>query len=78
MPCLWNPAYEASLPLGENPAGFARRLIPPRDWPLDRTNALVNRLAGIDNPAKRVADAEEQGAPDRRHPREDSCSSSVN
>jgi len=37
--------YETSLALGEDPARFASTLIPPRDWSLDRTNALVNRFA---------------------------------
>jgi methylenetetrahydrofolate reductase (NADPH) len=63
LPCLWDLVYEASLALGEDPARFARMLIPPRDWSLDGTNALVNRFAGTDNLAKRVdAGAEEEGA----------------
>ncbi len=80
MPYPWDLAHEASRAPGEDPAGFARRLIPPRDWPLDRTNALANRLAGTDSLAKRVdAGAEEQCAPDRQHLKEeDPCSSSVN
>ncbi len=53
LPCLWDLVYEASLALGEDPARFARTLIPPRDWSLDRTNALVNRFAGTDNISKR-------------------------
>jgi len=57
LPCLWNLVYEASLALGEDPARFARTLIPPRDWSLDRTNALVNRFAGTDNLSKRVGQA---------------------
>jgi methylenetetrahydrofolate reductase (NADPH) len=55
LPCLWDQVYEASLALGEDPARFARTLIPPRDWSLDRTNALVNRFAGTDNLSKRVS-----------------------
>ena len=54
LPCLWNLVYETSLALGEDPARFARTLIPPRDWSLDRTNALVNRFAGTDNLPKRT------------------------
>jgi len=54
LPCLWNQIYQASLALGEDPARFARTLIPPRDWSLDRTNALVNRFAGTDNLSKRT------------------------
>lgn len=74
LPCLWDLVYEASLALGEDPARFARTLIPPRDWSLDGTNALVNRFAGTDNLAKRIdTGAENQGARDKRCPREDSC-----
>jgi hypothetical protein len=54
LPCLWNQVYQASLALGEDPARFAHTLIPPRDWALDRTNALVNRFAGTDNLSKRT------------------------
>ena len=54
LPCLWNQVYQASLALGEDPARFAGTLIPPRDWSLDRTNALVNRFAGTDNLSKRT------------------------
>jgi methylenetetrahydrofolate reductase (NADPH) len=55
LPCLWNLVYEAALALGEDPARFARTLIPPRDWSLDRTNALVNRFAGTDNLPRRAS-----------------------
>jgi hypothetical protein len=51
---LWNLVYETSLALGEDPARFASTLIPPRDWSLDRTNALVNRFANTDNLSKRT------------------------
>ncbi len=54
MPCLWNVIYEASGALGEDPGRFAHVLIPPRDWALDRTNALVNRFSGTDNLLKRT------------------------
>jgi hypothetical protein len=33
----------------QDPKKFARTLIPPRDWVLNRTNSMANRLAGIDN-----------------------------
>ena len=54
LPCLWDLVYEASLALGQDPRRFAHLLIPPRDWSLDRTNALVNRFAGTDNLPKRT------------------------
>lgn len=53
-PCIWNLVYQSTLALGDNPEKFARVLIPPRDWRLDRTNALVNRFAGVDNYRKRI------------------------
>jgi hypothetical protein len=43
-----------TLAAGEDPRKFARRLIPPRDWLLDDTNALANRLAGLDNFHNRI------------------------
>jgi methylenetetrahydrofolate reductase (NADPH) len=49
LPCIWNGIYTGTRALGDDPRKFARTLIPPRDWRLDRTNALVNRLAGLDN-----------------------------
>jgi len=65
LPCLWDLVYEASLALGEDPTRFAHMIIPPRDWSLDNTNALVNRFAGTDNLAKRVdtGDEKKKGAP---------------
>jgi methylenetetrahydrofolate reductase (NADPH) len=54
LPCLWDLVYEASRALGEDPERFASIVVPPRDWSLDRTNALVNRFAGIDNLPKRA------------------------
>jgi methylenetetrahydrofolate reductase (NADPH) len=53
LPCIWNQVYLATLAAGEDPRRFARVIVPPRDWNLDRTNALVNRLAGADNLKKR-------------------------
>jgi hypothetical protein len=67
LPCLWNLVYLNTLAAGEDPAKFAESIVPPRDWRLDRTNALVNRLVGVDN------------VPNRRQAiirRENSCSSS--
>lgn len=40
--------------MGNNPEKFAHILLPPRDWSLDRTNALANRFAGLDNLPKRI------------------------
>ena len=53
FPCLWNLIYQGTLAMGDDPEKFARMLIPPRDWRLDRTNALANRFAGVDNFPKR-------------------------
>ena len=54
VPCIWNRIYSGTLALGDDPGKFARILIPPRDWSLDGTNALVNRFAGTDNLHKRI------------------------
>jgi methylenetetrahydrofolate reductase (NADPH) len=53
LPCIWNLVYLSTLAMGDDPAKFAHTLIPPRDWCLDKSNALVNRLAGLDNAGKR-------------------------
>jgi len=53
-PCIWNLIYHGTLAMGEDPAKFGRTLVPPRDWRLDRTNALANRFAGLDNLRKRM------------------------
>jgi methylenetetrahydrofolate reductase (NADPH) len=53
LSCIWNTIYLGTLALGEDPEKFARTLIPPRDWCLDGTNALANRLAGLDNLCRR-------------------------
>lgn len=55
LPCIWNMVYLSTLAAGDDPRRFARTLIPPRDWCLDQTNALANRLVGLDNYCKRVA-----------------------
>ncbi|HVO80078.1 MAG TPA: methylenetetrahydrofolate reductase C-terminal domain-containing protein [Terriglobales bacterium] len=54
LPCVWNQIYLGTLAVGDDPAKFARILIPPRDWSLDRSNALANRFAGLDNLSKRI------------------------
>ena len=54
LPCIWNQIYLGTLALGDDPGKFAHILIPPRDWSLDRTNALANRFAGLDNLSKRI------------------------
>ena len=53
LPCIWNLIYLSTRAMGDDPKKFAHTLIPPRDWCLDNTNALVNRLAGLDNAGKR-------------------------
>jgi hypothetical protein len=54
LPCIWNLVYRGTLAMGEDPGKFAHVLVPPRDWCLDRTNALANRFAGLDNLSKRI------------------------
>lgn len=54
LPCVWNQIYLGTLAVGDDPGKFGRVLIPPRDWSLDRTNALANRFAGLDNARKRI------------------------
>ena len=54
LPCVWNKIYFGTLAMGDDPGKFAHLLIPPRDWNLDRMNALANRFAGLDNLGKRV------------------------
>jgi len=49
VPCIWNLIYMATIAAGEDPARFGHTVLPPRDWNLDRTNALVNRYTGRDN-----------------------------
>ncbi len=49
LPCVWNLIYQGALAMRDDPEKFARVVIPPRDWGLNRTNALVNRFAGLDN-----------------------------
>lgn len=55
LPCIWNLVYLSMLAAGDDPRRFARTLLPPRDWCLDQTNALANRLVGLDNYCRRMA-----------------------
>ena len=67
LPCIWNLIYRGALAMGDDPRKFAHVLVPPRDWRLDRTNALANRFAGLDNLGKRI----DLGTPvDEGHPKE--------
>lgn len=52
--CIWNVIYRGARAIGDDPSKFAHKLIPPRDWSLDGTNALANRFTGLDNLAKRL------------------------
>jgi methylenetetrahydrofolate reductase (NADPH) len=54
LPCIWNLVYLGTRAMGDDPGKFGRVLVPPRDWCLDRTNALANRFAGLDNVCKRI------------------------
>ena len=54
LPCIWNLVYLGTLAVGDDPKKFAHTLVPPRDWCLDRTNALANRFVGLDNVCKRI------------------------
>jgi methylenetetrahydrofolate reductase (NADPH) len=54
LPCIWNLVYWGTLAVGDDPQKFARVLVPPRDWCLDKTNALANRFVGLDNLCKRT------------------------
>jgi methylenetetrahydrofolate reductase (NADPH) len=67
LPCIWNLVYRGTLAMGDDPSKFAHVLVPPRDWCLDRTNALANRFAGLDNFGKRI-DLQIPG--EQRHPKE--------
>ena len=54
LPCIWNLVYLGTLAVGDDPQKFAHVLVPPRDWCLDKTNALANRFVGLDNLCKRT------------------------
>ena len=48
QPCVWSDVYLNTLAAGEDPRKYARTLVPGRNWALDQTSALSNRLAGLD------------------------------
>lgn len=54
LPCIWNLVYLGTLAVGDDPRKFGHVLVPPRDWCLDKTNALANRFTGLDNLCKRT------------------------
>jgi hypothetical protein len=54
LPCIWNIVYQNTRAAGDNPMKFSKTVIPPRDWTLDRTNALANRFARLDNVDRRI------------------------
>ncbi len=54
LPCIWNLVYQGTLAVGDDPRKFGHILVPPRDWSLDKTNALANRFAGLDNLSRRT------------------------
>jgi methylenetetrahydrofolate reductase (NADPH) len=51
--CAWGSVYLSAKGMHEDPAKFAHTWVPPRDWTLDQTNALANRIAGVDNYPRR-------------------------
>ncbi len=53
IPCIWNVVYEEAKAAGDNPRRFATTLVPPRNWCLDQTNAMANRILGLDNACRR-------------------------
>ena len=55
QPCVWARAYQKMLGAGQDPRKFARTLIPPRNWALNRTNSLANRYKGCDNYTRRIS-----------------------
>jgi len=55
LPCIWNLVYLGTLAVGDDPRKFGHILVPPRNWCLDKTNALANRFVGLDNRCKRTA-----------------------
>jgi len=58
LPCIWNVVYEATRAADSDPRKFATTLVPPRDWCLDQTNAMANRILGLDNACRRQDRAE--------------------
>jgi hypothetical protein len=67
LPCVWNLVYLSTRALGGDPRRFARTLVPPRDWGLDGTNALANRLCALDNVGKRTQVRPSTGDKDHVH-----------
>ncbi len=66
-PCVWTLVYLAARAAGDDPRKFAHILVPPRDWRLDRTNALANRFADIDNlPRRQVLSAHRPRGPEEQ------------
>ena len=53
IPCIWNVVYETAVASRDDPRRFATTLVPPRDWCLDQTNAMANRILGLDNSCRR-------------------------
>jgi hypothetical protein len=53
LPCIWGKVYLSTLAAQEDPEKFGHTWLPARDWRLDQTNALANRLAGVDNYPRR-------------------------
>jgi hypothetical protein len=53
LPCIWNTVYETTVAADADPRKFASTLVPPRDWCLDQTNAMANRILGLDNACRR-------------------------
>jgi methylenetetrahydrofolate reductase (NADPH) len=54
LPCIWNLVYLGTLAVNDDPRKFAHTLVPPRNWCLDRTNALANRFVDLDNRCRRT------------------------
>ncbi len=67
LTCIWNKVYAATLAVGDDPRKFARTLVPPRDWSLDQTNSLANRLAGLDSLSKIMQQKESTGEASAYH-----------
>jgi methylenetetrahydrofolate reductase (NADPH) len=53
LECIWKTVFASTLAAGSDPRKFATTLVPPRDWCLDQTNAMANRILGLDNACRR-------------------------
>jgi len=51
--CVWHLAYLNTLANRDDPRKVGRTLLPPRDWSLNQTSPLTNRMVGIDNYRRR-------------------------